>query len=89
MTHVLGPRRLPMILVESSGLVRDRRQFNARAAGLLGMMNFGREHFYALDENLDLDVERTEGISPEMGEGALPHLWLYVSGLESVLFGAG
>ena len=56
MTHVLGPRRLPMILVESSGLVRDRRQFNARAAGLLGMMNFGRDHFYALDENLDLDA---------------------------------
>ena len=68
MTHVLGPRRLPMILVESSGLVRDRRQFNARAAGLLGMMNFGRDHFYALDENLDLDVEGLKAFLQKWGK---------------------
>ena len=54
MTSVLGPNRLPMILVESADLIRDRRQFNARAAGLLGMINFGRNHFYALDTNLEL-----------------------------------
>jgi hypothetical protein len=54
MTSVLGPQRLPMILVESADLIRDRRQFNARAAGLLGMLNFGRQHFYALDSNLEL-----------------------------------
>ncbi len=56
MTSVLGPDRLPMILVETADLIRDRRQFNARAAGLLGMLNFGRNHFYALDSNLDLQL---------------------------------
>jgi hypothetical protein len=30
-------------------------RFNARAAGVLGMMNFGRRHFYALDEAMNLD----------------------------------
>jgi hypothetical protein len=54
MTSVLGPNRLPMILVETADLIRDRREFNARAAGLLGMINFGRNHFYALDTNLEL-----------------------------------
>jgi hypothetical protein len=54
MTSVLGPNRLPMILVETADLIRDRRQFNARAAGLLGMINFGRNHLYALDANLEL-----------------------------------
>jgi hypothetical protein len=54
MTTVLGPNRLPMILVDSADLIRDRRQFNARAAGLLGMINFGRNHLYALDSNLEL-----------------------------------
>lgn len=57
MTHVLGNRRLPMILVESEGIIKDRRQFNARAAGLLGMLTFGRNHFYALDEDAGLRVE--------------------------------
>ncbi len=53
MASVLGADRLPMILVDTPDLIRDRRQFNARAAGLLGMMNFGRNHVYALDTELE------------------------------------
>lgn len=55
MTHVLGPERLPMILIDSGALIEDRKQFSARGAGVLGMMNFGRRHFYALDENMELN----------------------------------
>jgi hypothetical protein len=55
MTHVLGPERLPMILIESGGLIKDRKQFSARGAGVLGMVNFGRQHFYALDDEMELD----------------------------------
>ena len=55
MTHILGPDRLPMMLVESASLIKDRRRFNARAAGVLGMANFGRQHFYALDDDMQLD----------------------------------
>ena len=54
MTSVLGRHRLPMILVETADLIRDRRQYNARVAGMLGMINFGRDHFYALDTHLQL-----------------------------------
>jgi hypothetical protein len=57
MSHVLGTKRLPMILVESADLIKDRREFNARAAGILGMMTFGRDHLYALDNNLNLRVD--------------------------------
>ena len=53
--HVLGPRRLPMILVESSGLIKNRDSLSARAAGLVGIANFGRSHFYALDDNMELN----------------------------------
>jgi len=55
MTQVLGPERTPMIVIDASTLVRDRGRFSARAAGVLGMMNFGRNHFYALDEQMNLD----------------------------------
>jgi hypothetical protein len=55
MTHVLGPRRLPMILIESAAILKDRGYLNARAAGVIGMMNFGREHFYALNQDMALD----------------------------------
>ena len=55
MTHILGAERLPMLLVESGALIKDRTRFSARAAGVLGMANFGRSHFYALDDNMELD----------------------------------
>jgi hypothetical protein len=69
MTTVLGPKRLPMILVETTDLIRDRRQFNARAAGLLGMINFGRDHFYALDTNLELLVSKLKDFLLRFGGG--------------------
>lgn len=69
MTSVLGPHRLPMILIESPDLIRDRREFNARAAGLLGMMNFGRNHFYALDTNLELRLPELKEFLHQHGGG--------------------
>ncbi len=57
MTSLLGPRRLPMVLVDSKSVLRDRQSFSARGAGLLGMANFGRDHFYALDDDLCLDEQ--------------------------------
>ncbi len=69
MTSLLGPHRLPMILVETPDLIKDRRQFNARAAGLLGMMNFGRNHFYALDTNLELRLPELKEFLRQYGGG--------------------
>ncbi|WP_412539765.1 acyl-protein synthetase [Longispora sp. K20-0274] len=48
---VLGPKRLPMLLVDSKALFTNRRSFSARGAGVLGMMNFGRDHTFVLDED--------------------------------------
>jgi hypothetical protein len=55
MQTVLGAERLPMLLVESPDVIRDRRSFSARGAGLLGMMTFGRDHTYALRPGMELD----------------------------------
>ncbi len=55
MSAVLGNQRLPAIIVDTKSLLRDRSQFSARGAGVLGMMNFGRSHFWALDEQMQLD----------------------------------
>lgn len=65
--HVIGRERLPMILIETSALLKDRKRFSARAAGLLGMMNFGRQHFYALDENMELDEAGLRGFLERFG----------------------
>lgn len=69
MTSVLGPDRLPMLLVESPDVIRDRKEFNARGAGLLGMMNFGRQHCYALDSNLHLRLPEVRQFLKSHGKG--------------------
>lgn len=57
MTHELGPRRRPMLVIDSAGFLTDRKSFNARAAGILGLSAFGRDHFYALRADLSVDEE--------------------------------
>lgn len=51
-SHFAGARRMRMLVVDDSSFLRDRSRFNARAAGILGFSNFGRDHLYLLDEDL-------------------------------------
>ena len=55
MTYFLGAQRLPMLIVDSPSVIKNRHQFSARGAGILGMMTFGRDHFYALRDDMSLD----------------------------------
>lgn len=49
---VLGPRRLPMLIVDSPDAIARRDTLSARGAAILGMMPFGRDHAFLLDETL-------------------------------------
>lgn len=57
MSHWLGGERLPMIVVDSRATLRDRRNPSARAAGIIGMTTFGRDHLFALGDDMALDRE--------------------------------
>jgi len=49
MRAVLGAERRPMLIVDAREGIADRGRPNARAAGILGMSTFGRDHLYLLD----------------------------------------
>jgi hypothetical protein len=55
--HYVGPKRLPMLIVDHPGVLRDRRNLTARGAGILGMMSYGRDHHYVLDDDLQVDLD--------------------------------
>jgi hypothetical protein len=55
--HFLGKDRLPMVIVDHPGVVRDRHSHSARGAGILGMAQFGHRPFYALRGDMTLDEE--------------------------------
>lgn len=56
----LGNKRLPMIILDTSAVVKNRAMFSARGAGILGFQMFGRDKIYALNENMELDVDGLE-----------------------------
>ena len=52
----LGKSRLPMIILDTSALLKNRAMFSARGAGILGFSLFARDKCYALNEQMQLDV---------------------------------
>jgi Acyl-protein synthetase, LuxE len=59
--HVLGPKRLPMLVIDTDAVFKDPKMMSARGAGVLGQMRFGHAHTFALDRDLkpDFDAVRT------------------------------
>ncbi|MFB7156107.1 acyl-protein synthetase [Lysinibacillus sp. NPDC056232] len=57
MKPVIGCKRLPMVILDTKSVLKDRKSYSARGAGILGFSNFGRKHFYALHDDMSLDVE--------------------------------
>lgn len=55
MKSFIGNKRLPMIIIDTKSAINDHRSFSARAAGILGFSNFGRNHFYLFDEFMNID----------------------------------
>lgn len=59
-THFLGKNRLPMVIIDSDDILKDRTRFSARAAAVLGFSSYGKDHFYALDSSLQLQRDDLE-----------------------------
>lgn len=53
----IGHKRVPMIIIDSKAVLKDRNMFSARGAGILGFSIFGSDKIYALDENMNIDFE--------------------------------
>ena len=52
-----GSNRMPMLIIDSPAVLKDRNMFSARGAGILGFSIFGRDKMYALDESMELNVD--------------------------------
>ncbi len=53
----IGTKRVPMLILDTSAIIKNRAMFSARGAGILGFSIFGSQRQYALDENMELDIE--------------------------------
>ena len=55
-----GTKRMPMLVIDSSAVVKNRAMFSARGAGILGFSVLGRDVTYALDENMNLNIDEIQ-----------------------------
>lgn len=53
MSDFVGRKRLPMLVIDSPKVVKDRNLFSARGAAILGLSMLAKERVYALDENMN------------------------------------
>lgn len=56
-SNFTGSRRMPMIIIDCPSVVKDRRMFSARGAGILGFSIFGAKKIYALNDDMELDAK--------------------------------
>lgn len=56
MQHWLGKARLPMLILDHPGVITDRANFSARGAGIQGLSFMGRNHCYALHDDMSLNL---------------------------------
>lgn len=80
----IGKKRLPLLILDSAQVKKDRAMFSARGAGIVGFTMFGRDILYALDEEMRLDVPAVEAfLKKHEGErillfGYTYMIWQYV-----------
>lgn len=58
MASYLGNKRVPMLIIDSESVIKDRKMFSARGAGILGFSIFGSQRLFALDENMQLQEDK-------------------------------
>ena len=56
-----GSSRMPMLIIDSPSVVKDRTMFSARGAGILGFSIFGSDITYALIDDMELDTVAVTG----------------------------
>lgn len=52
--------RLPMLIIDSPSVIKNRAMFSARGAGILGFSIFGTDKTYALDDEMNIDFDAIE-----------------------------
>lgn len=55
-----GSSRMPMVIIDSPSVIKDRTMFSARGAGILGFSIFGTDRTYALDDEMNINIEAIE-----------------------------
>ena len=57
LSNFLGSKRLPMLVIDSPKVTKDRKLFSARGATVIGLSFTARETIYALNDDMSLNMD--------------------------------
>ena len=55
LSNFLGTKRLPMLIIDTKEILKNRNNFSARAAGILGFRTFGYDPTFALNSDMTIN----------------------------------
>lgn len=64
----LGKKRIPIMIIDTPNVVRDRKQFTARGAAIIGLQVMAREIVYVLNDDMSLNYEIFDRFIEEFGD---------------------
>ena len=65
LSSFIGNKRLPMIIIDSENTVKNRSHLSASATAILGFSLFGSKRIFALNEQMELDLDRLKSFTDE------------------------
>ena len=68
---LIGKKRVPMLVIDSPSVIKDRLAFSARGAGILGFSMFGLDVTYALNDDMRLEIDRVKSFLERHPEGPI------------------
>jgi hypothetical protein len=79
LTSYIGKKRLPMLIIDSKSILKDRNSFSARGAGILGFSMYGYDVQYVLDDDFNLDIDLIQNfLLKQEGEDILLFGFTYI-----------
>ena len=67
LSDYLGKKRIPMLIIDTPSVMKDRKTFTARGAAVIGLQVMARDTVYALNDDMTLNTGALEGFLEKYG----------------------
>lgn len=56
-SSLIGKNRMPMLIIDSESVIKDRKLFSARGAGIIGFSLFASKKLFVLNDKMEINIE--------------------------------
>lgn len=67
LSEYLGKQRIPIMVIDTPAVMKDRKQFSARGAALIGLQVMSKETVYVLNDDMSLNFEALNNFTAKYG----------------------